>query len=620
MLCRVIGAISYAYLLETLGAALGGILTSILLLRFFGSFQIAIVAALLNLLVASALTFRTPHRQAGASITAAALAFALIVYAAPRMEESTQQKMWSGFELIGSQDSIYGRLMLLSTGGLRSIYDNGSILANVPDVAAAEETVHYALLEHPAPRRVLLIGGGVNGSLTEAFKHPTLASLDYVELDPAVIEIYRRYFPKESASALSDPRVHVHNVDGRLYLKATDQLFDEIILSVPEPENAQLNRFYTAEFFRSARDHVAPGGVFALQFHSSEDSIGPELADFLRCIFQSLQGVFPSVAVIPGETIHMFGAVRPGLLTEDPELLAARLRDRRLQTVYVRAYSIPLRMMPDRMEQIHTLLSPLDNTPTNHGFHRVAYYFGAVLWSAQFRSAYARALEAAARVRFSIVLAAVVVISIVLLLVWAAVPHKRTQGMTVWNIVATGYTLMALQILLLLTFQSVYGYVYHELALLMGMFMAGMALGSWLGIARTRSANFKSLLLTTAINQMLLAVSAPFLLFLVSVLSTAGSGNALWVARIAFPVFAALCGMPGGFQFPIASAIYQQVRPAKPASVRFMHVIFWEAALARCTWPDFSSPSTAAGIQQADRNAQRGPCGPSTPGKPQSDG
>jgi hypothetical protein len=36
---------------------------------------------------------------------------------------------------------------------MRSIYENGVILANAPDENAAEEAVHYALLEHPAPRR-----------------------------------------------------------------------------------------------------------------------------------------------------------------------------------------------------------------------------------------------------------------------------------------------------------------------------------------------------------------------------------------------------------------------------------------------------------------------------------
>ena len=50
---------------------------------------------------------------------------------------------------------------------------------------------------------------------------------------------------------------------------------------------------------------------------------------------------------------------------------------------------------------------------------------------------------------------------------------------------------MALQIFLLLLFQSVYGYVYHQLAVLIAMFMAGIALGSWLGI---RKVEFRQLL------------------------------------------------------------------------------------------------------------------------------
>jgi spermidine synthase len=557
-------AVSYAYLIETVGSALGGILTSILLLRFFGSFQIAIIAALLNLYVACFLIFRMRRWQAATAIAATALALPMTMYMAPHLEETTQQKMWSGFQLIGSQDSIYGKLTILSARGLRSIYDNGSILANVPDVAAAEETVHYALLEHPAPKIVLLIGGGTNGSIAEALKHPTLARLDYFELDSALIGMYRKFFPAESSPVLSDARVHVHSMDGRLYLKATHERFDEIILSVPDPENAQLNRFYTAEFFASARDHLAPGGVFALQLRSSEDSIGPQLADFLRCIYHSLQGVFPSVAVIPGETIHMFGAVQSGILTEDPLVLVTRLRERRLQTLFVREYFIPFRMMPDRMEQIHTLLRSGVQTPTNHDLHPAAYYFSAILWSAQFKSAYARMLESAARVPFPILFTGVAACSLVLVLLWMAILDKRTQEAAVWSVVATGYALMTLQILVLLAFQSVYGYVYQELATLIGMFMAGIALGSWFGISRVRASNGRSLLRAATINQLLVALSAPLLLFLVLLLANASSSvSAMLAARIAFPALAVLCGIPGGFQFPIASAIYQQTCPAQ---------------------------------------------------------
>ena len=95
------------------------------------------------------------------------------------------------------------------TGNIRSIYDNGVILANAPDENAAEEAVHYALLEHPAPRRVLLIGGGVNGSIAQALKHPTVERIDYVELDPALIDMARQFFPAQSAPvALGSSRAH----------------------------------------------------------------------------------------------------------------------------------------------------------------------------------------------------------------------------------------------------------------------------------------------------------------------------------------------------------------------------------------------------------------------------
>ena len=45
-----------------------------------------------------------------------------------------------------------------------------------------------------------------------------------------------------------------------------------------------------------------------------------------------------------------------------------------------------------------------------------------------------------------------------------------------------GFTLIGLEMLLLLAFQAIYGYVYHQLAIVIAAFMVGMALGSWWGL------------------------------------------------------------------------------------------------------------------------------------------
>jgi spermidine synthase len=563
---RVAG--SSAYLLEAAGSGFGGILASIVLVRFLESFQIASVVALLNLCMAAVLLFRMSRKQLGALTVAAALfAILLLIYVAPSLDRSAQARLWRGFRLVGSRDSIYGNLAVIETGkmetgNIRSIYDNGMILASAPDENAAEEAVHYALLEHPAPRHLLMIGGGVNGSIAQAQKHPTVERIDYVELDPALIDMARQFFPVPSAPVFSDSRVHVHYADGRYflrhYLKTAGDTFDVIILNVPDPQTAQLNRFYTAEFFRSARDRLAPSGLLALQLRSSEDYISPDLAEFLRCIHHTLREVFPYVVAIPGETLHFFAATRPDVLTDNPQTLIARLQERNLKTQYVREYFIPFRMMPDRMEQVRERLRPLTSTPVNRDFEPIAYYFDVVLWSTQFKLGYSRWFRAAAHFAFTGVIDAVLVVLLFVAVLLAFVParERRARSAAACCMVATGFTLMTLEIFLLLAFQSVYGYVYHQLTILIAMCMAGIAFGSWLGIRHIRSSDRRPCR-TLSTTQFLLALSGPALIFGVSLLSKISGMAATWLAaQLVFPALAALCGILGGYQFPIATEIY----------------------------------------------------------------
>jgi spermidine synthase len=525
---------------------------------------------LLNLWLAGILLLGSGWKKGlAAAVAGGCLAAVLFIYVAPALARSSEARLWRGFRVLGVRDSVYGNLVVTETGSIRSIYDNGVILANAPDENAAEEAVHYALLEHPAPRRVLLIGGGANGSIAQALKHPTLERLDYVELDPALLHVFREFFPAQLAASLSDARVRVHYADGRHYLQTTGDKFDVIILNLPDPQTAQLNRFYTAEFFGSARDHLARGGVLALELRSSEDYISPDLAEFLRCIRRTLGEVFPYVAVIPGETIHFFAALQPNVLTDDPQTLIARLESRHLGTQYVREYFVPYRMMPDRMAQIHELLEPSPRTPVNGDFEPIAYYFDVVLWSAQFKSGYARWFRAAAGIGFRQILGGVLLAALLAALIAAYVPtrERRARTAAAGCVVATGFTLMTLQVFVLLAFQAIYGYVYHQLAILIALFMAGMAIGNWLGIRHTRSG--KPPLRVMAAVQFLAAISAPALIFLIGLLSRISSGGATLVAaQVVFPALAGLGGMLGGYQFPIATEIYLKETPVKSGDSR----------------------------------------------------
>ena len=554
-------ASSLAYLLDAAGSGFGGLLASVLLLRLLGPFQTAAGVSLLNVCMATALLCRMSRKRLAAlSMAALLVAVPLFAVVAQWLNSSAEAVLWRGFRVIASRDSIYGNLTITETSEIRSVYDNGILLANAPDESAAEEAVHYALLEHPAPRRVLLIGGGVNGSIAQVLMHPTVERVDYVELDPTLIAMARQFIPAQSAALDRDARVHVHYADGRYYLRSTSDSFDVIIVNLPDPQTAQLNRFYTAEFFRSARDHLAPGGLLALELRSSEETISPGLAEFLRCIHRTLKEVFPYVAIVPGETIHFFAASQPGVVSEDPKILISRLRERKLNTQYVREYFIPFRMTPDRMEEITEQLRPLPSTPINRDFHPIAYSFDVVLWSAQFRTGYSSWFRAAAHTRFSRVIGTVLIVSSILagVLSFARTQRMRARGAAAYCVAAAGFTLMTLQILLLLAFQSIFGYLYHQLAILIAMSMAGIALGSWLGIRRVSASGYL-LGRTMALTQFLLALASPALMLALSLMAQARGWTATWlVAWCVFPAAAALCGMLGGLQFPIATAVYLQ--------------------------------------------------------------
>jgi len=551
---------SNVYLLEALGSGLGGILASLLLIRYFTSFQIAALLCLLNLFGAASLAIRSVQRRRAAGLALVGV-FALLMFpfGCPWLEKTSLKRLWSGFELVAARNSVYGNLAVVQTEGTRSLFENGLVAFNVPDPSAAEEAVHFALLQHPKPKSLLLIGGGVNGSLSQALQHSSLERIDYVELDPAALDLAQEYFPEAWAPLRVDPRVHVHNIDGRLFLRTTNLRFDVLIVNLPEPQTAQINRFYTLEFFREAASKLTPTGVFSFQLKASEDYISPDLAEFLRCIDKTLRQVFPEVVTIPGDTVHFFAAARAGSLTNDSQEFIARLRARQIRTSYVREYYLPYRMMPDRVLELESQIRSDAGTRTNRDFTPIAYYFDVALWSTRFNTAYRRVFQTMAAVRFGSLTAflAVFFLGLVALLRWLPTEENRSRASAGLCVTAMGFTLIGLEMLLLLAFQAIYGYVYQQLAIIIAGFMLGMTLGSRWGLRAAALATGLRDARRLFLLQLLAALSPGLLYLLFGVLATIKDPAVVFLAsQILFPVLAVLCGLFGGYQFPVATRIF----------------------------------------------------------------
>ncbi len=145
-----------------------------------------------------------------------------------------------------------GRVLLL----------DGIIQTTERDEAGYHEMlVHVPLLTHPAPSRVLIIGGGDGGTLREVLKHPTVREVEMCEIDGEVIQAARRFLPG-LASGFDDPRLKLTIGDGVAYLAQSPGGYDAILIDSSDPEGPAEGLFGEA-FYQSVKAALAPGGVAA---------------------------------------------------------------------------------------------------------------------------------------------------------------------------------------------------------------------------------------------------------------------------------------------------------------------------------------------------------------------
>jgi spermidine synthase len=387
---------------------------------------------------------------------------------------------WQWPNLVFAADSPYGRVTVEALDSQRVFYADG-LLAFESQGTAAEEVAHFPLLAHPDPQRALLVGGGVAGDLREILKHPVDA-VTYVELDPLLIEAAQAYLPPADAIVLRDSRVRVVTTDGRLYVKTTGERFDVVILDLPEPITAALNRFYTAEFFGEARSILRPGGILALHLPSAENYWSPELARRNASIFRTLNAVFAQILVLPGERNFLLAS--DAALETDPRTLAARLAGRGVQTRWVTPEYLGYVLTGDRFEQVKRGLETAGDVRLNRDLYPISYYYGQALWASMLNPGLRGALERAG----------------VVSLWWLAVPFLLAAGLTRWRrswavpfaVACAGFGGMLCEVVILFAFQVVHGSLYAEVGLIVAGYMGGLALGGAAANGGWRMANRKT--------------------------------------------------------------------------------------------------------------------------------
>jgi len=565
-------SIGKVYIYEAIGFIIGGTVFTYLLIPYFHAMQIAFGIAILNLFSALLLlvlsrSLTLPNARFS-SFTTAVIIFSLLASyllfssKTDEIHNGSIRKQWKGHNLLHYQNSIYGNVAVTQREEQLTFFSDGIPLCTtpVPDIVQIEELIHLPLLFHPSPKNVLLVSGGIGGVLTEILKHP-VETIEYTELDPLIIQVAQFKDPLIEAE-IKNPRVAIKQIDGRFFIKTTQRQYDVVIINLPTPSTLQINRFYTMEFFRMARKILPENGILVITSRGSLTYMSEELKNLNACLHNSLRKVFEHVKIIPGDSALFLASPSDEITTVISSTLIERLKTREINTKLLTNFHLEYKLDGKRVDWFLKSLQTSERVKINHDLAPSGLFYHLALWNEKTGASKLRGLfRLIGKLDVWMFLIPLIVFTLVLIVVIQRPSLTEKPGLfSIRNIpiplaiATTGFVGMTFDIVLILSFQSFYGYVYHQLGLLVTAFMVGLTAGGFLMIRimdRIKGDKFSLAKIDLLIS--LYCILLPIILIFFNAYIT----NPLIFRSVGIIllILSSISGFLVGLQFPLASKI-----------------------------------------------------------------
>lgn len=254
------------------GGLIGGILFVLWLRPEFGLVKTAFLVAIVNATVAllTLFSFRDEIRFVKSLSTVGGL-IGLLLIAGVIFGDSTafsfEKKLYKD-PIIYHEESAYQNIVMTKEQGDLRLYLDGNL-----QFSSTDEYRYHEVLIHPTmalaqnPKNVLVLGGGDGLAARELLKYDDVTNITLVDLDPAVTDLGKKNpkLLKMNNGSMNNDRVNVVNEDAFNFMKEAEDLYDAIIVDLPDPNNVSLSKLYTKEFYSLLRNHLSPSGAMVVQ-------------------------------------------------------------------------------------------------------------------------------------------------------------------------------------------------------------------------------------------------------------------------------------------------------------------------------------------------------------------
>ena len=511
------------YAADVAGSMAGALLFSFLIIYYYGIAGALISIIVLNSTVLIYFAIRSKQLFSALFIIGICIAF-YFMYSGL---ETGKANMYPNQDILDYRETPYGNITVTNRDEQINFYTNGHILFSTGNVIENEEAVHFPMSRHPNPEYILLISGGISGQSNEILKYKPKV-FDYVELDPALCKAAQKYLPDWNAE-----NINIINTDARHYVKTCEKNYDIIILNLPEPYSAQVNRFYTKDFFSELKCICNKDAIVSLSLPATVNYIGGEALSMNKVVYNTIGEVFGHVRIFAGQRNYFLMSEKP-----IPDSIIKFIENRDFGNVYFNQYYIDEISVLERSKQICYKIQSdtIDTDIINSDFRPVSYYQQMKYTLSYFDNKY---------------------LWILLLFILPVIFIIFGRNYISLGLFAGGFSASASEFMILIAFQVIHGYLYTAVGVITALYMGGMAIGAYHGKKKYKYGNqelFKYSFGAIGIFIFLLPTMIDFLNSL--------SGNVTLVI-ILFMIIVLYISYVSGFQFARAAYLYEGGAGAK---------------------------------------------------------
>ncbi|MDD3732087.1 MAG: hypothetical protein PHU88_06900 [candidate division Zixibacteria bacterium] len=464
-------SIVLVYLYEGIGAFVGGLLIAFLVGVFFSTLTLAFATGLVVLADTVYFTLK-PARKAH---TVLYMTLTILVILVARnlsrpLDIYLDSLKYKAYTVNDSFDTPYSHQTIITRDSTITLLTDNNIEAVFPDLMITENQLLPALAYKPNARRILILGR-VEFGLEQLAKN--FPDLEITSLDPrsSLTSAIDRL-------ALSEKKAVRINRDPIAYftdLKDSVR-FDIIILNTVSPDNHKNNIFFTAEFYERLKSRLEDSGLlFMPTAYDTDRYISKEKSELLGIIFETLKIRFNQVAAWPGEMTLFFASDNLDFNLEYETLIG------RLSNLPYAPSFINDDYLVDRLSEFKTgrLISSLQsNFPVNR-LEKPLLPLYQVIYQSKMSGWDNRLMDFTLK-KTSWLFILPVAVTLFLLVLFLSNKTNRRSRLGLFLYFTVGIVSLSFELTIFYVYQSLAGSLYSELSLLVGVFMLGLAVGTYL--------------------------------------------------------------------------------------------------------------------------------------------